>query len=148
MPATEAVTNVLSLPLVQVLIETGNNEDWIDSIKFVVDDGTELDVSLMPQLDLRGITFEMEIRRQPGDSEVILGASTDSGTLQVGAPPDFGFLLILIPLAEMQNMTAASYVGDIVGRDNYNTRVAVQIALTIVEGITKKPVNKRIEIVA
>jgi hypothetical protein len=141
------VTNVLALPLITASVTTGNNEDWVDSIKFVVDDGSGLAVDAMPQLDLRGITFEMEVRRSASDNEVVLAASTDSGTLQIGTPPDYGFLLILIPLAEMQNMAAASFVADITGRDAFNTRVAVQIALTITEGITRQPVNKRIAIV-
>jgi hypothetical protein len=101
----------------------------------------------MPQLDIRGITFEMEIRRQPSDNEVVLGASTESGTLIIGAPPDWGYLIINIPLVEMQNLDAADYVGDITGRDAYNTRVAAQIALTVSEGVTKQPVQKRIAIV-
>lgn len=139
-------TNVLALPLVAVSIETGNNEDWVDAVKFVVDDGSTSSVDQMPQLDLRGITFDMEVRRTAGDHEVIFAASTVSGTLFIGNPPDFGFLFINVPLVEMQNHAAGDYVADIVGRDDTNSRVAVQIVLTIFEGVTKQPVNKRIAI--
>jgi hypothetical protein len=100
----------------------------------------------MPQLDLTGITFEMEVRRQAGDSEVIFAASTLDSTLQIGTPPDFGFLIISVPLAEMQNIVPGSYVADVTGRDNYNSRRTLVIDLTVVEGITKRPVNQRIEI--
>jgi hypothetical protein len=143
------MSNVLALPLVQITVETGNNEDWVDSIKYVVDpaDGTT-DVTTFPQLDLRGITFEMEIRRQASDHEVIFAASTDNGTIKIGVPPDFGFLIISVPSAEMQYHKAGDYVGDIVGHDDVNRRVTVRINLTIVEGITKAPVNKRIVVVA
>jgi hypothetical protein len=140
------MANVLALPLVQLSVVTGTNEDWVDSIKYLVDpqDGTlEPD---MPQLDLTGIIFEMEVRRQATDSEVILAASTTDGTIMIGMPPDFGFLIIAVPLAEMQNIVAGSYVADVTGRDEYNTRTTLQIALTIVEGVTKRPVNRRIEI--
>jgi hypothetical protein len=140
-------TNVLALPLVAVAITTGNNEDWVDAIEFVVDDGTGMQIDDMPQLDIRGIIFEMEVRRSASDNEVVLGASTESGTLVIGAPPDWGFLIIQIPLVEMQNMTAADYVADITGRDAFNQRAAVQIALTVAEGVTRQPVQKRVAIV-
>jgi hypothetical protein len=140
------VTNVLALPVVAVQIQTSNNEDWVDTIKYVIDDGTSGDVNQMPQLDLRGIRFSMEIRRTADDAEVIFGASTDNGTLLIGNPPDYGFLIIQVPLVEMQNHAAGDYVGDIVGSDEHNSRVAVQIDLTIIEGVTKQPVNKRIAV--
>jgi hypothetical protein len=142
------MSNVLALPLVQVSVETGNNEDWVDSIKFVVDTGAGLPPEEMPQLDLRGITFNMEIRRQAGDHEVIFAASTDNGTIKIGIPPDFGFLIISVPFTEMQNHAAGDYVGDIVALDDFNRRIAVQIDLVIVEGVTKQPVNKRIVVAA
>jgi hypothetical protein len=142
------MSNVLALPLVEVTVETGNNEDWVDSIKFVVDTGTGLPPEDMPQLDLRGITFDMEIRREASDNEVIFAASTDTGTLKIGTPPDFGFLIINVPFAEMQEHLAGSYVGDIVGRDEQYRRVTVRIALSIVEGVTKPPVNQRIVVAA
>jgi hypothetical protein len=138
------MSNLLAMPLVKLVIETGTNEDWIDSIKFVVDTGEPV----LPQLDIRGIIFEMEIRRAASDHEVVLSASTIDGTLTIGIPPDFGFLLFNIPLAQMQPQTAGVYVGDIVGRDDTYTRVIAQIDLTIVEGITKQPINKRVVVQA
>lgn len=141
---TVGATNVLALPLVAVSVQTGNNEDWLDSVKFVVDEGIGLPVDQMPQLDLRGIDFTMEVRRAATDSEVIIGASTANGTLLIGSPPDFGFLIINLLLVEMQNHAAGNYVGDIVGSDGINSRVTVAIDLIIVEGVTKQPVNKRI----
>jgi hypothetical protein len=135
------MSNLLAMPLVTMTIETGNNEDWIDSIKFLVDDGT----LSPPQLDIRGITFDMEIRRALADHEVILAASTTNGTLIIGQPPDFGFLIISVPIAEMQNLAAQDYVGDIVGHDELYKRTVIKIStLTIFEGVTKQPVNQRI----
>lgn len=142
------MSNVLALPLVQVSVETGNNEDWVDSIKFVVDTGEDLPPEELPQLDLRGIIFDMEIRREASDHEVIFAASTESGTIKIGAPPDFGFLIISVPHVEMQHHKAGDYVGDIVGRDDLYRRVAIRVNLAIVEGVTKAPVNKRIVVVA
>jgi len=143
------MSNVLALPLVQIEVETGNNEDWIDSIKFVVDpgDGTT-DINSFPQLDLRGITFDMEIRRQATDHEVIFAASTTDGTIKIGTPPDFGFLIINVSTAEMQTHKGGAYVGDIVGYDGLYRRTAIRIVLTIVEGVTKHPVQQRIVVAA
>jgi hypothetical protein len=143
------MSNVLALPLIAISVETGNNEDWVDSLKFVVDprDGTS-DPEGWDQLDLRGIIFDMEIRRAATDHEVLFAASTNNGTIKIGTPPDFGFLIIQVPHAEMQNQKAGDYVGDIVGRDDLWRRVAIRISLAIVEGVTKQPVNKRIVVVA
>jgi hypothetical protein len=141
------MTNILALPMTQLAIQTSNNEDWVDSIMFMV--GTD-DPAATPtdQLDLRGITFDMEVRRTLGDAEIILAASTDTGTLQIGLPPDFGFLIINIPIVDMQSLSAGVYVGDITGRDGIYTRVAVQFTLTIVQGATIQPVNERIVVEA
>jgi len=78
----------------------------------------------------------------------VLAASTANGTIKIGAPPDFGFLIISVPIAEMRTQLAGEYVGDIVGHDELYTRVVAQISLNIVEGITKQPINKRIVVVA
>jgi len=128
------MTNLLAVPLVKLTVETGNNEDWVDSVKFVVGVG---DPDTLPQLDLRGITFEMEIRYLSQGHEVVLDGTTADGTLQIGTPPDFGFFIFNIPLAEMQLLRAGTYIGDVVGRDASHTRVCMQIDLTIVEGVTK-----------
>ena len=134
-------TNILALPLVQLEIETGNNEDWIDSILFLVaPDDPDNPPPTAPQLDLRGIEFEMEIRREADDHEVILNAHTDQGTLAIGASPNFGYLLINVPLAEMQYKFPGGYVGDIRATADGHSRVVVQLTqFNIIEGVTKSP---------
>jgi hypothetical protein len=126
-------TNLLAMPMVHLEIDTGNNEDWLDSIKYVVT-GTDPE----RQLDLRGIDFEMEVRRSPDDNEVVLRASTSDHKLHIGVPPDFGFLIFEVPVDEMKYLHADSYVADIVGRegDEY-VRVCVTIVLNIIEGVTR-----------
>jgi len=132
------MSNVLALPLVQITVQVSNNEDWIDSIKYV--EGTDPTDPSAPQVDLRGITFQMEIRRSAEDAEVILGASTDDGSLSIGAPPNFGFLIIHIAEEEMKTKAAGNYVGDIVATGDGYARTVIQITqLTIVEGVTKWP---------
>ena len=135
-----AFTNILALPLVHISVETGTNEDWIDSLKYTVDpaNGTT-NPDDWPQLDLRGISFEMEIRRVASDHEVILNANTADGTLAIGAPPNYGFLLINIPLHDMKHIFADSYVGDIRASVGSINRVASTVDLTILEGVTKSP---------
>jgi hypothetical protein len=129
-------TNLLALPLAHLAIATGNNEDWIDSFKFVVASDVILDEDL-PQLDLTGIDFEMEIRRSASDHEVLLSASTRTTGLRIGDPPNTGFLIIEIPVDKMRLRLAGEYVGDIVATDEANTRRCVDINLTIIEGCTK-----------
>lgn len=131
-------TNILALPLVQVTVSTGNNEDWIDSLKYVVEQsvGTADD---WPQADLRGIDFEMEIRRTERTHEVIINANTKDGTLAIGAPPNFGFLLIHVPYNEMKQKSSGDYVGDVRASADGNERIVVQLALNIFEGVTKSP---------
>jgi hypothetical protein len=135
--ATPKQTNVLALPLVSIDIGTGSNEDWIDSLKFVVNDSSSTDPNSLPQLDLRGIAFEMEIRRSTSDHEVILAASTKNGQMIIGNPPDFGFLIINVPQTTMATKQPGSYVGDIVGSDDTNSRVCAKLTLTIDEGVTR-----------
>jgi len=130
------MSNLMALPVAIMTVETGNNEDWIESIKYVVDDGTN-NIETMPQLDLRGIEFEMEVRRKPADHEVILSASTSNFRLSIGAFPNIGFLLLNVPIADMQNKIAGDYVADIVGRDGTYTRKFIEMSLTIVEGVTR-----------
>jgi hypothetical protein len=134
------MTNLLALPLVSLAIEVGNNEDWVDAIVFVIG----LADPTAPQLDIHGIDFEMEIRHQPEDHEVVLSASTDAGTLQIGMAPNYGFLIINIPYevddttkSAMKNQQPGDYVGEIRGSDGLNTRVCAQIDLTINDGVVR-----------
>jgi len=130
------MSNILAMPLVELQVTTSNNEDWIDSILYLVQTGDPSP----PQLDIRGIIFDMEIRRSALEHEVLLSASTDNDTLKVGAPPDVGYLLFNIPVTKMQPLIAGTYVGDIVGRDAFYTRQIATITLTVNAGITIEPV--------
>jgi hypothetical protein len=130
------MSNILAMPMVGLAVTTSNNEDWIDSIVYYVDTGDDPP----PQLDIRGIIFEMEIRRSAVEHEVLLTASTADGTLKIGAPPAYGYFLFNIPVTQMRNLIAGTYVGDITGRDGFYTRTVASVVLTVVEGITKQPV--------
>jgi hypothetical protein len=130
------MTNLLAMPLVTMQVLTGTNEDWIDSIKYVVDDGGD-DPELFPQLDLTGIVFEMEVRRQATDNEVVLRGSMADGTLAIGDPPNFGFLLINIDHEQMKVLRAGNYVGDIIGKDEDVIRRCVVFDLEVALGVTR-----------
>lgn len=135
MPSTS--TNILALPLVVANIITGNNEDWVDTFEFTVDNGSGAP-GTFPQLDIRGIDFWMIVRRQAGDHEVIIEASTMDGSMAVGAPPNYGFLILYVPLdGVMEYKEAGSYVGDILAIDGNFSVTTIQFDLTIYEGITK-----------
>ena len=127
------MSNLLAMPLVTMSVETGTNEDWVDSLLFFV--GTE---ETGPQLDLTGIAFEMEVRRRADDAEVLVRASTVNGKLAIGDAPNFGYLLINVPHQEMVQFHApAQYVADIIGKDELYTRRVVAIDLTLNKGVTR-----------
>jgi len=130
------MTNILAMPLIELAVETSNTEDWIDSIVYYVNTGD----TPPPQLDIRGIIFEMEVRRSNIEHEVLLSASTANDTLKIGAPPDFGYFLFNIPVAQMQHLIAGTYVADIIARDSFYTRLVISLTLTIIQGITIQPV--------
>src|SRR4249920_2670652 len=106
-------TNILSLPLATLFITTGTNEDWIESLKYLIPDGSG-NPDNYPQLDLRGIDFEMEVRHAAPDHEVVINASTADGSLKVGTYPNYGWLLFDISVEIMKRQVPDSYVGDIV----------------------------------
>lgn len=122
-------TNILALPLAHLTIETGNNEDWVDVISYVTPDDQPV--------DLRGIDFEMEIRRRPEVSEVVLRATSANQWLSIGAVPRHNYLVIYVPESEMRGHFAGQYVGDIRAKDARFFRRIVTIDLAIVQGITK-----------
>ena len=134
------ITNILALPLVTMSIQVRNNEDWIGSVKFLVEDPPgNLNTATMPQLDLRGIHFEMEMRRSALDHEVVLGATTDDGTLAIGVPPDYGYLIINIPVTTTKMLAAGDYVADVVATADGFYRVCLEMTVNITEGVTKWP---------
>ena len=128
------MSNVLAIPLISMEVATGNNEDWVDPILFLVNDGLDPPES---QLDLRGIDFEMEVRRDEPDHEVVITATTENGMLMIGEVPDYGYLIIQIPVGEVRPNPPGKYVADIVALDAVNRRVIAKIDLTIVDGVTK-----------
>jgi hypothetical protein len=125
-------TNVLAIPKANAVIQSGTNEDWIDSICYLVGDGSSGD-----QLDLRGISFELMLRRTPPDYEVILTCSTDDGSISVGAPPNVGFVIFYVPEAVMAGIQAGTYVGDVRAFDGEYERVVLNIDFTLIEGVTR-----------
>jgi hypothetical protein len=127
------MSNILALPLVQISVITGTNEDWVDSLLFLVSAEGDPD----EQLDLTGITFDMEVRRLPDDNQVTIRASTKDGTLKIGEPPNHGFLIINISHEQMKIIEPGNYIGDIIGSDEIAIRRCVLVDLEIVEGLTR-----------
>jgi hypothetical protein len=92
----------------------------------------------LDQLDLRGVDFDMHIRRRPPDNEVVLSASTTTnGGLSIGAPPNFGHLLFFIREPVMRNVWPGQYVGDVRASDGDFQRICLTIDLTVIEGVTR-----------
>jgi hypothetical protein len=125
---------LLAMPLIQLNIEVSSNEDWLDSILYCVPPPND---PTAPQLDLRGIDFEMEVRRTPDDHEVMLSCSTAEGSIEIGLPPNYGYMIIFKQQEFMGTLAPGDYVADIIGNDgSYQRRVAM-VALTVDEGITR-----------
>ena len=124
------------MPLVTVSVITGTNEDWINSIKYLVDNGSG-NIDTYPQLDLTGIVFTMEVRRLSPDAEVVIRASTADGTLDIGDAPNIGYLLINIDHETMKKIRPGNYSGDIVGTDDATVRRCVVVDLEVALGITR-----------
>ena len=123
------MTNILSLPLAHLTVETGNSEDWLDVVAYVTPDDKPVYI--------RGIAFEMELRRRPEAHEVLLLANSDNRRISIGAVPQYGHLIIYVPESEMRTYFAGQYVGDIRARDQRFIRRCITFDLTIIEGITK-----------
>ena len=129
-------TSILSLPTAAMVITTGTNEDWIEALLFLIPDGSG-NPDNYPQLDLRGIAFEMEVRHSMADHEFIISASTADGTLKIGTYPNYGWLLFDISVEIMKRQLATAYVGDIVASDANFTRRCITFDLNLVQGITR-----------
>lgn len=126
-------TNLLAMPFVSATFVVSNNEDWIESIVYLLN-GTD---PSLPQLDIRGIDYSMEIRRATPDHEVVIRASSADDTLAIGEPPNYGYILINVPYENMNTLVAGTYVGDILGKDEFVTRRLIALTVTVVEGVTR-----------
>ena len=132
-------TNLLAMPQLELSVTTGTNEDWVDSILYLVDEGGG-DTENFPQLDLHGIEFYMEVRRRTVDNEVVFRASTKDSSLVIGDQPNAGYLIINVDHSIMKLQTPGLYFADIVGTEPpaYQfVRRCVNINLEIVQGITR-----------
>lgn len=125
------LTNILAIPLAHATILTGTNEDWIDCIAYHVGDVNG------PQLDIRGINFELELRRQAPDHEVILHATTADGEVTVGASPNVGFLIFYVKEEVMEKCEANTYVGDVRASDGQFERVILTMDFQLIQGVTR-----------
>ena len=124
-------TNILAIPLAHAVFVVGTNEDWVDCIQYLVGDATG------PQLDLRGISFELEIRRQPPDREVIMSASSSDGSISVGASPNVGYLIFYVKEAIMEQLEPDTYVGDVRASDGQYQRVILTMDFELIQGVTR-----------
>lgn len=125
------MTQILNLPLVEVGIDTGTNEDWRDSIGFTAANGSALDIS--------GIAFRMMLREKAEDAQAWLDVSTASavadGQLVNGGAT--GVLGIAVPLAKMKRIHPGDYVMDIVATGDGISRVAARGNVSVVLGVTR-----------
>ena len=110
-----------------MIIETVTNSDWLDGLEYWTDD------SHAQNIDLAGISFEMEMRAAPQFATVVLRASTDNGFIRVYA----NSWQFLIPSTMMMSMPPGLYVFDMLGRADGYTRNLVQATVQVDLGITR-----------
>src|SRR5262245_43872829 len=123
-----SATNILLLPLVEIMVETGTNEDWVDGLAFFADDEETI------PLDLTGIEFEMEMRTLPPSPTVVVRGHTKDGTINVLQHT----ISMNIPAAQMMTVPPGDYVFDILAFDGYRHRIIVKGTNTVVfQGITR-----------
>jgi hypothetical protein len=124
-------TNVLAIPLVHIVFEVGNNEDWLDLIRY--------DTPLGQPVDLHGIDFNMQVRHTADSWDVSLYASTANGMMRVGVEDRFNYLFIHVPLWRMEHVwTTGDYVGDILASDDRFYRVIATFELRVIHGVTRR----------
>jgi len=137
------VSNILKIPLVQAVCETGANEDWLDGFAYFEDIAETIPISLV------GISFEMEMRTVAADPTVVLHATTFDGSLSVASyPPPTDVpggiqvtqncLQLNVPVTAMMHVPPGTYAFDIVAKADGRTRVVVQgTAAVILQGYTR-----------
>ena len=97
------MTNILTLPLIQILATVGSDEDWIDAITFSNADGSPC--------DLTGIAFELDISLD-GSTSIVMASTANGYLLLVPATGSSvnNALLINIPAADKSVLTAGRYL--------------------------------------
>ncbi len=122
MPAID----VWELPLIDLQFEVGTNEDWVDSIELLDEDG-------VTALDLTGIAFRLQVRKTAPDHTVLIDASTAAGSLLVGN----GVVGLYVLEDTMRGVPPGDYVLDIVGeKDGRVSRLATG-TVKVLQGVTR-----------
>ena len=121
-------TNILYLPVVELLIDTTNNSDWLDGIEYWDD----VPPAGNP-IDLKGIEFALEMRTSPAVATVVLRATTGNGLLRVYA----NTWQLLVPAPTMLLVPPGDYVFDLLGFADGYTRNLVQAQTTVLQGVTR-----------
>lgn len=92
------MTNILTLPLLNMLCTVGSNEDWLDGISFTASDSTPL--------DLTGIAFNLTVSQTAGGTNYISGSLGNGILVTSGSPPS---ILSVSVLAANRSLSAGPY---------------------------------------
>ena len=122
MPAID----VWQLPLIDLQFEVGTNEDWVDSIELLDEDG-------VTPLDLTGISFRMQVRKTAPDHTVLIDASTTAGTMLVGN----GVIGLYVLEDTMRGVPPGDYVLDIVGEKAGRAARLATGTVKVLQGVTR-----------
>ena len=122
MPAID----VWELPLIDLQFEVGTNEDWVDSIELLDEDG-------VTPLDLTGIAFRLQVRKTAPDHTVLIDASTAAGSLLVGN----GVVGLYVLEDTMHGVPPGDYVLDIVGEKAGRTARLATGTVKVLQGVTR-----------
>jgi hypothetical protein len=124
-------TQLGNLPLLQWDQETGNNEDWRNSIMFMMENDID-------PFDLTGILFTCHVRQDPGLLVVRLAFDSSlspAGWLINGLGD--GTISMKVPASQMRRLDPDTYEYDVVGTADGITARVITGNLVVVQGLTK-----------
>lgn len=122
-------SNIMTLPMLDIIQLTGNNEDWHLTIIYrdLHDDPISIEL----------LDFAMQMRTRSEAKSIVLEASRSNGKITVGVP-DAGTLHLEVPRDEMKYVWPGKYVADIRAKSSSDIRrVIARCDVEVVEGVTR-----------
>lgn len=129
-------TQILNLPLLQVPMVVGNNEDWLDSWAYLDANGNPI--------SLAGLVLNFEVRPAASSNMAPVIASTAAavnglpvnGTILVGGAGG-NVVALQVPRATMQGLAAGSYVHELQAQGDGVTRTIAEGTVAVNQGVVR-----------